>query len=303
MGKGVATQDQSSVSRASSHSAAPMSTLKDPASFGPPPKHIAVHGQDGVDANRQRQPPPKPARPSQATPAPPTPLREQPREAPSPTQRTGTGNRVNNYGESIISPDASQVQQPTFMKKPKPPPRLPARQTEHPGENAPEPPPTYGASQYDRQVNSEAPPQQGAGYINQDATRRLGRAGVSVPGFNIGESFTQSPQSASAPSRPPLPSRQLQSSQSSNQNQFAGATPSDQVSELQSRFASMGRRPSVDEEMASPSAAAPPSVAAVAAKKAPPKPPPKKASMASNDSGGHASGGAPPPIPTASKPR
>jgi hypothetical protein len=63
-------------------------------------------------------------------------------------------------------------------KPPKPPPRLPARNSS----SSLEPPPAYSPS-----------PVISHDYINQDATSRLANAGVSVPGFGIGQEKAPSP--------------------------------------------------------------------------------------------------------------
>lgn len=64
--------------------------------------------------------------------------------------------------------------------KPSLPPRLPPRQNSHPGDNAPEPPPTYTVATQQEQPSAQD------GCLNQGALGRLGKAGVSVPGFGMG---------------------------------------------------------------------------------------------------------------------
>lgn len=85
-----------------------------------------------------------------------------------------------------------QSSTPTSATRPKPslPPKLPPRQNSHPGDNAPDPPPTYAASAQQQKPSAQD------GYLNQGALGRLGKAGISVPGFGMGggSSQTHSPQ-------------------------------------------------------------------------------------------------------------
>ena len=108
---------------------------------------------------------------------------------------------------------ASPGPAPPAAKRPTPslPPRLPPRQNSQPDEHTPGPPPTYRESAQAR--NSDITP-------NQSAFNRLGQAGISVPGLNIGRDA--SPLASSRPTESPV---------NSNQN--------NQMNELQSRFSKM----------------------------------------------------------------
>lgn len=115
--------------------------------------------------------------------------------------------------------------------KPKPslPPRLPQRQNSNPGSGAPSPPPTYGAA--------VAEPPAHKGILNEGSLKRLGSAGISVPGFGIGaqkpplsartSTSSTSQSTAISPPPPQAPAR-------------TGVANGPQLEELQSRFSRFG---------------------------------------------------------------
>ena len=103
---------------------------------------------------------------------------------------------------------------PNTKPKPSLPPRLPPRQGSTPIASSPTPPPPYSP------VTDAGATQNGQ--INQGAVSRLGSAGVTVPGFGIGNSSQAAPNAGIATNSPA-------GAQSSN-----SANP--QLSELQSRF-------------------------------------------------------------------
>lgn len=105
---------------------------------------------------------------------------------------------------------------PASRKPPGLPPRLPARQNSNPTEFTPAPPPVY----------QEAIGQKPSITPNQGSLDRLGRAGVSVSGFNIG-------RSASPLKSPAAPSPSGQQGP--------------QLGELQSRFSRMSASSSTSE--------------------------------------------------------
>lgn len=185
-GKDTSTPREEHVSR-------PLSSLKDPALFGPPPKHVRYHGgiavpdrttpdRSGIgaplsqaqireqnarlEAEQQRA---QAEAEERARPPPP------PRPYVADTSGLSTGNlppppvrRINSSAESTTSNNS--------RPKPSLPPRLPPRR-DSPSQ-PPTPPPAY----------SPIPVQEAEsdGYINQHAASRLTQAGVSVPGFGIG---------------------------------------------------------------------------------------------------------------------
>ncbi|KAK5128874.1 hypothetical protein LTR85_000207 [Meristemomyces frigidus] len=272
------------------HQSSPLTSLRDPDSFGPPPKHSAYYGNNAAAAS-----PSQPAAPAgglgSPVPAPRARQQEQVEEeaprAPEPYRKDTSGLRTDNLPKPPVrrtqggaespartaspslpartaSPSLPPRQTPTLPARQaaKPPPSLPPRMTEHPDEFTPAPPPTYG------EATIRGPD---AGLINQGAANRLAQAGVSVPGFGIGER-SASPQSHS-PAAPSAP----------------------QLSELQQRFSRMNAG---GQAQASPLQSDATIAAAAHKKPAPPPPPPKKSSL--NAGSGPP---APPPLPLSSKPR
>lgn len=198
------------------HVSAPLSTLKDPASFGPPPKHRAYHGDAAG-----------PARPRATREAEQARQREEEANRPPPGPFAADTTGLNTA--HLPKPPAfrpGQTPPPTVQQSSKPapakpslPPRLPPRQNSHPDEYAPAPPPPYSESTQNNNASG--------GYLNQGAMSRLGQAGVAVPGLEIGgrASPPVPPRQTASPtpiSPPPVPSR-----------------GSSQLNELQSRFANM----------------------------------------------------------------
>ena len=121
--------------------------------------------------------------------------------------------------------DGGQISSPVSAKpKPSLPPRLPPRQNSHPNLHSPEPPPPY----------ADAVQQQSSGQkndINVGAMQRLGKAGVSVPGFGIGVTSTDNTTSHS--SNP-------WASQSATSRTTSPPTPQDpSLNGLQSRFSKL----------------------------------------------------------------
>ncbi|TKA60012.1 hypothetical protein B0A49_10040 [Cryomyces minteri] len=221
------------------HVAAPLSTLKDPAQFAPPPKHISYHGgvaavpttttlgRNGlgaplsVEESRAKQEAEMAvamaAEEANRPPSPPKPYRVD-------TTGLSTANLpkppVRRPNQSAVSPPLPHSASAS-AKKPKPalPPRLPPRQNSHPDAYALPPPPTYTET-------AQKPTQQE--YLNQGALDRLGQAGVSVPGFNIGRNAS-----------PHVPLRSGPSSPAISQAPAGSNTRAPQLNELQSRFSKM----------------------------------------------------------------
>lgn len=209
---------------AHAHVSAPLSTLKDPASFGPPPKHRAYYG-DAAGPPR-----PRPARePAQAH------QREDGIETPpaGPYAADTTGLST----AHLPKPPAFRPNQatppaidPSSRPKPNLPPRLPPRQNSHPDAYAPAPPPPY----------QEATQDTGAagGYLNQGALNRLGQAGVSVPGLEIGR-HASPPVPPRQTASPPVPPRRTSSPLTATPPAVPSRKNSSQLNELQSRFANL----------------------------------------------------------------
>lgn len=226
MGKG---SDPAEASR--NHQSRPLSSLRDPASFAPPPKHYAAHG-NGASAS-----PVAPVRSGLGVPLSQAELeasqeRQRQMEAAQREEEEGARPRPGPYRVDTTGLSTSHLPRPPVRRpgsetctpvnssthpaaaKPRLPPRLPPRQNSHPDLYAPAPPPTYQES-----VNAPANPE--SGILNSGAINRLGKAGVSVPGFNIGRTAS-----------PPVPAR---ASPRPRQDQNAPAA----ASVLQSGFSSM----------------------------------------------------------------
>ena len=214
---------------AEEHISRPLSTLKDPAAFGPPPKNVNYHGgaalpnqitpdtrglgaplpADQIQVKREAEEEERRQAEEEAKPKPP----------PVPFRANTTGLSTANLppppGRKDGADGRSPAPTPAPGSKPKPslPPRLPPRQNSNP---APSPPPVYTA---------KAEPEAHRGVLNQGSLNRLGAAGVSVPGFGIGSKPKSPlpPPASSSPSRSPAPS------------QPSPGNPS-QLNELQSRF-------------------------------------------------------------------
>jgi hypothetical protein len=220
----------------STHVAPPLSSLRDPSTFAPPPKrvdrggilppptpqqHAATSSQgaapsysaQGYSSHQQQvedeeePPPPKPYRVDT------TGLSTAHLPRP-PGRRDGADGRT----PSPVSQSSTPRTGPPSL-----PPRLPPRTTTAPSPSPPPParPPATVAQSHD-------------GYLNQGAMNRLGAAGVSVPALGIGKPESPSPPlpaRPTGPSSPPPPKQQ----------RFPGMQTSNaQLSELQSRFSRMG---------------------------------------------------------------
>ncbi|GLI72099.1 hypothetical protein PoHVEF18_000267 [Penicillium ochrochloron] len=200
MGKG-----KDSSSEASDHVSQPLSSLKDPSSFGPPPKHIHYHGAAALPNETT------PDRRGLGAPLSQTQIAEQnayhqqameeeeaaaqkPPAPPIPYRVNTTGLSTNNLPpppvrrlDSPASASASAPAPASAKPGPQLPPRVPPRNPTA-ASHSPSPPPAYNAT----------PPPASQGYINQEATSRLANAGVSVPALGIGEANASSPASSGA---------------------------------------------------------------------------------------------------------
>ncbi|KAI4190152.1 MAG: hypothetical protein LQ346_004976 [Caloplaca aetnensis] len=223
--------------QAQDHVSRPLATLKDPESFGPPPKNVNFHGgaavPNAITPDRRGIGAPLSAEEIQATeeaerretraaveaarkPAPP------PRPYRVDTSGLATTNLpkppVRRLGEIEQSPASARG--PITKPKPSLPPRLPPRRGSTPIADSSSPPPPYSAT---ADVSS---PQDG--HINQAAAGRLGSSGVSVPGFGIGNSSLLGHDTEVRTASP-----------TSNQR---SSTDNAQLGELQSRFARFSAR-------------------------------------------------------------
>jgi len=217
MGKG---KDTSTMSTALEHHSTPLSALRDPSEFGPPPKRVP-----GVPGS----PPTTPSGAlGSALSAPELPLRQERTQAAQtslekPDEETALSGpyKADTTGLSTANlppppkfrgNSAEQAEQPPKVK-PQLPPRLPPRDS---GSTVPAtPPPPY------------EPIRQASGLsFNQGAIDRLGKAGISIPGLGIGHQTS-----------PNLPPRT--GNVSAAQPESSASPPRSQLSALQDRFANM----------------------------------------------------------------
>jgi hypothetical protein len=203
----------SHVEAARSHQSAPLTSLKDPSTFAPPPKRLdygasPTASRPRVEAQRAEEeanrPPPGPYRPD----------------------TTGLDTAHLPKPPAFRPGSASPAPSTTTASTPRLPPRLPPRQNEYPDEYAPAPPPTYNEA-------TQGPLE---GMLNQGALNRLGQAGVSVPGFGMGRSAPP-PVPARRTDSPPIPPRQTSASGPAAPPAATGH--GSQLGELQSRFGKM----------------------------------------------------------------
>jgi hypothetical protein len=221
MGKG---KSSSASDAAYEHQSAPLSSLKDPASFAPPPKHIKYHGAAAASTSSSSMP-----ADSSRFGAPRASDEEASRSSSGPYKVDTTGLNTAHLPTPTFRPDHASSPSTTAPAKPKPslPPRLPPRQNEYPDAHTPAPPPPYSETAEDNAVSQS--------HLNQGALSRLGGAGISVPGFDIGRN---------AP--PPVPPRQNPSPAPTPAPAPPAATEPNrkpQLNELQPGFARMPTPP------------------------------------------------------------
>ncbi|KAH8658698.1 hypothetical protein BGZ60DRAFT_415357 [Tricladium varicosporioides] len=218
------------------HVSRPLTSLKDPAAFGPPPKNINYHGgaalpnqitpdrqglgapisRDEIQAKKQQEDEEAQREEEEAA---------KPKPPPVPYRADKTGLSTSHLPPPPGRKDGADGRgPPPVADKPKAkppglPPRLPPRQTSNP---TPTLPPPYNKSTPQADSHKDM--------LNQGALNRLGAAGVSVPGFDIGETKR----------KPPLPPPSPISPQNSP------ITPSysnnSQLNELQSRFSRLSSK-------------------------------------------------------------
>ncbi|KAI4287419.1 MAG: hypothetical protein L6R35_003324 [Caloplaca aegaea] len=218
--------------QAKDHVSRPLATLKDPGAFGPPPKNVNYHGGAAVpnaitpdrrglgaplSAHEIRAKEEAERRESQAMEE----AARKPAPPPAPYRVDTSGLTTSNLPKPPVrhlgAGDQSPISIATPSTKPKPslPPRLPPRQASAPIADSPSPPPPppYSA------ISNNDPLQ--AGNINQGTIRRLESAGVSVPGFGIGNNLR--------------PERGTEPTSTSTASAQRHGTANTQLSEMQSR--------------------------------------------------------------------
>ncbi|KAI1430851.1 hypothetical protein GGR50DRAFT_690176 [Xylaria sp. CBS 124048] len=273
------------------HIAAPRSSLRDPSSFGPPPKHIAARAPVA----------PRPAS-SQATAtatasatapvkstvevsyhAQQTQHAVEQLAAPTPYRVDTTGLSTSHLPPPparlpahLPLPNSTAIAQAKTTAKSRIPPSLPPRL----------PPRTENNTQSPVSTIAQAANQ---GSLNQEAINNLGAAGISVPGLGIGGGKTPLPQPA--PRTRPAPHLAGSPTQTSSYGQ---------IDELQSRFARMGASSSHGSDGGIMDNAQGHPARSVLGKKKPPPPPIPKKPVASRRGENTDS---PPPVPLATRPK
>ncbi|KAL4725572.1 hypothetical protein ACLX1H_007721 [Fusarium chlamydosporum] len=236
--KGLVGRGKSDDADRSNHVSVPISQLKDPSSFAPPPKRTgtglipaapkpeAPAPRKVVPAPSKYQDPRAPVQESMYA-EPEEQLEEQPQSrGPYRTNTTGlsTDNLPKPPGRRDGA-DGRSSQPPSYQSAmtgvgggraapPSLPPRLPPRTNSAS---------TVGSSP------AASPAPTGNGLLNQGAVSRLGAAGINVPGFGIGRS---SPAAAASPSPPPPPRPGVASP--------PPAQAPSHMNELQNRFSKLG---------------------------------------------------------------
>lgn len=228
----------------SEHISRPLTTLKDPSAFGPPPRNVNYHG--GIALPNEITPhtgglgAPLTQKEIQAARGPTQEEIEAEQEAeaeaarragpPLPYRADRTGLKTDHLPPPPVHRNIAQnASTGTSVAAPKPrpnlPPRLPSRKDSSPnGSTSSLPiaqPPTFEAVAPQSQPSPVQPAAQTNNWINQGAASRLGKAGVSVPGLGIGESNPWKSETSKTTSPPPA------------------ATTNASLSELQTRFAKM----------------------------------------------------------------
>ncbi|RAL58442.1 hypothetical protein DID88_005147 [Monilinia fructigena] len=165
MGKGKDTSREDALE----HRSTPISALKDPSSFGPPPKSVKYHGSAALPPPSNLSSQSKSDIGGLGAPIPQSEIRAQeeaeeaerrrqeeeaskPKSPPMPYRANTTGLSVAHLPPPPGRKDGAdgRIPHPTSIAdKPNPPglpPRLPPRQNSSPAPSAPSPPPTYGAA-------------------------------------------------------------------------------------------------------------------------------------------------------------
>ncbi|KAI0128381.1 hypothetical protein BJ170DRAFT_594233 [Xylariales sp. AK1849] len=232
-------------SSSSPHVSRPLSELRDPASFAPPPKRdpsqpIAPCAPTLGPTHQQSYNKPAPLPPARQQNASPTQQYQQRQEEgiaeapaqPKPWKLDTTGLSTSHLPPPPGRKDGADGRSPQSGA---PPTYSSARATpvsSGPPSLPPRLPPRSGTSSPARAQSPASPnrPQTQAqpGYLNQGAVNRLGAAGISVPGLGIGSK----PSSSGSAPPPPPPTRSPVPATST--------TSPSQINELQSRFSRLG---------------------------------------------------------------
>ncbi|KAI0382862.1 hypothetical protein F5Y04DRAFT_44850 [Hypomontagnella monticulosa] len=321
----VGRGDKSSARPTDTRSAAPISSLRDPSSFGPPPRHVAIGGGASPVAPspgvRNYEPATQLYQPQAGqTYASHQQVQQQPEEVPAEPVEPRPY-RVNTTGLSTshLPPPPLRRDSPgTANQSSAPPPYSPVRPGGPPS-LPPRLPPRSGQAS-PAQAQSPISPGSGSqspGYFNQGAIDRLGAAGVSVPGLGIGgppaapppaqgttwaekqaalntaASFRKDPSSVSVADARAAAGTAYSFQQRHGEQVASGLRTANGLGQ---RFSGAS-----DSGQSSPTASSPMGqIAAVIGKKKPPPPPAKKPQLSGSAA---TEGGAPPPVPSTTRPK
>ncbi|CAD6456558.1 73566304-e4ed-4fa1-b2ec-2376d408a925 [Sclerotinia trifoliorum] len=258
------------------HQSRPLSSLKDPASFGPPPKSVKYHGAAALPPPTNLSSQTRSDAGGWGAPIPQSEIRAKeeaeeeerrrqeeeaakPKPPPMPYRANTTGLSIAHLPPPPGRKDGADGRTPPMnsiagtSQPPSLPPRLPPRQNSNPSSSAPSPPPTYGTA------TSDADPHKGV--LNQGALSRLGAAGISVPGFGIGSTKSKPALPPPAPTRsstnssptPPARTSSPQLPARTSSPQIPARTSSPQLNELQSRFSRLTSSSSLTSSSPKPS--------------------------------------------------
>ncbi|KAH6687367.1 hypothetical protein F5X68DRAFT_10252 [Plectosphaerella plurivora] len=198
--------------RREEHVARPISSLRDPNSFAPPPRRdprdpLPAVSRTNTASSVGSAPPPAPARAGAAEP--PSynesnsyAQRNQPVEEEAPPKKPWSLNTTGLKTDHLPPPPLARrnpAAPPPPAARTSPaggPPSLPPRLPPRTGSGASSP-----AAAPSPPLPSSQPPGASSGYLNQSAISRLGSSGISVPGFGIGKSA--SPEPTASPSAAP----------------------------------------------------------------------------------------------------
>lgn len=246
MGKGKKPGDGGA--GGSEHMSRPLTTLKDPSLFGPPPRNVNFHGgialPNEITPHTEGLGAPLTQMETQAAREPTQEQIEAEQEAeaeaarragpPLPYRADRTGLKTDHLPPPPVHRAIAQsANKGTSEAVPKPrpnlPPRLPSRKDSSTNESTSslpiaQPPVFEAAAPQPQPIPVQHPVQptaQSNSWLNQGAANRLGKAGISVPGLGIGESNPWKSETSKTTSPPPV------------------ATNNSGLSELQTRFAKM----------------------------------------------------------------
>ncbi|KAI9721828.1 MAG: hypothetical protein M1812_002164 [Candelaria pacifica] len=237
-GTGLVGRGPNATEQAYNHQSTPLSSLRDPSAFAPPPKRVDYQGSAAVPhavpsgdthlggalSPTQVQGQREAAEAQSLVAEQETVGQDMPSQVPYRADTTGlstshlpTPPLKRAEHESVAGGRRAQVPPLPRGAKPSLPPRLPPRQNSNPGRHTPLPPPPYSAATESTPVKDDyltaeltrklnQPPTRNDGQLNQESSSRLARAGVSVPGLQIGgNSAFANPWSEERPSTAQTP--------------------------------------------------------------------------------------------------